>query len=187
MPAMRSPSRAGSNRELPPTDAGRQSPSLLFLREEQICAWRRTCCSSPTATSPTPPTWYWRSSGSAARIIARCISSAAIRALPFPTCSAILRITKQSLARVLGALVDQGYVAQSPGRADRRQRLLTLTAGRRGAGAAAVRAPAERLLRRLSRGRRRRGGRLPPRACAASWTTPRGPMSMRTGSAEGQH
>src|SRR6478735_2720565 len=41
---------------------------------------------------------------------------------------AILRITKQSLARVLTALVDQGYVAQASGRADRRQRLLTLTA-----------------------------------------------------------
>jgi len=40
---------------------------------------------------------------------------------------AILRITKQSLARVLTALVEQGYVAQTPGRADRRQRLLTLT------------------------------------------------------------
>src|ERR1700683_5748628 len=30
----------------------------------------------------------------------------------------ILRITKQSLARVLGALMDQGYVAQSPGSTD---------------------------------------------------------------------
>jgi len=40
----------------------------------------------------------------------------------------ILRITKQSLARVLNALVEQGYVAQTPGHADRRQRLLTLTA-----------------------------------------------------------
>ena len=39
----------------------------------------------------------------------------------------ILRITKQSLARVLSALVQQGYVAQAPGREDRRQRLLTLT------------------------------------------------------------
>ncbi len=39
----------------------------------------------------------------------------------------ILRITKQSLARVLGDLVERGYVAQSPGRADRRQRLLSLT------------------------------------------------------------
>ncbi len=39
----------------------------------------------------------------------------------------ILRITKQSLARVLSALVGQGFVTQSPGSADRRQRLLTLT------------------------------------------------------------
>ena len=41
---------------------------------------------------------------------------------------AILRITKQSLARVLNALVDQGYVQQAPGHEDRRQRLLSLTA-----------------------------------------------------------
>jgi len=40
----------------------------------------------------------------------------------------VLRITKQSLARVLGALIEDGYVAQAQGRADRRQRLLTLTA-----------------------------------------------------------
>ena len=40
---------------------------------------------------------------------------------------AILRITKQSLARVLNALVDDGYVGQAPGFEDRRLRLLTLT------------------------------------------------------------
>lgn len=40
---------------------------------------------------------------------------------------AILGITKQSLARVLGPLIRQGYVAQTPGQLDRRQRLLTLT------------------------------------------------------------
>jgi len=39
----------------------------------------------------------------------------------------ILKITKQSLNRVLGRLVDQGYVEQRPGTRDRRQRLLTLT------------------------------------------------------------
>ncbi len=39
----------------------------------------------------------------------------------------ILRITKQSLARVLTALVEQGYVEQAQGRTDRRQRLLSLT------------------------------------------------------------
>ena len=41
---------------------------------------------------------------------------------------AILRITKQSLARVLGELVEKGLVSQAPGQQDRRQRLLTLTA-----------------------------------------------------------
>jgi len=39
----------------------------------------------------------------------------------------ILRITKQSLSRVLGELIRKGYIAQSPGRQDRRQRLLDLT------------------------------------------------------------
>src|SRR5690606_5504055 len=36
----------------------------------------------------------------------------------------ILRITKQSLARVLRQVVDSGYVAQRHGETDRRQRLL---------------------------------------------------------------
>lgn len=40
---------------------------------------------------------------------------------------AILAITKQSLARVLTPMVDDGYVLQAPGRSDRRQRLLSLT------------------------------------------------------------
>src|SRR5271154_7611733 len=39
----------------------------------------------------------------------------------------ILRITKQSLARVLTELNDRGYVSQTPGLGDRRQRLLRLT------------------------------------------------------------
>jgi len=39
----------------------------------------------------------------------------------------ILRITKQSLARVLSDLVERGYVAQAVGQGDRRQRLLRLT------------------------------------------------------------
>lgn len=40
----------------------------------------------------------------------------------------ILRITKQSLARVLRELVDQGFVAQAQGERDKRQRRLSLTA-----------------------------------------------------------
>jgi DNA-binding MarR family transcriptional regulator len=39
----------------------------------------------------------------------------------------ILSITKQSLARVLGPLIREGYVEQSKGKVDRRQRLLVLT------------------------------------------------------------
>ncbi len=39
----------------------------------------------------------------------------------------ILGITKQSLSRVLGQLVRDGFVTQQPGPQDRRQRLLTLT------------------------------------------------------------
>lgn len=40
---------------------------------------------------------------------------------------AILRITKQSLSRVLSQLVRQDFVRQSPGSRDRRRRLLELT------------------------------------------------------------
>ncbi len=40
---------------------------------------------------------------------------------------AILAITKQSLSRVLGQLVGEGFIEQRPGERDRRQRLLDLT------------------------------------------------------------
>jgi DNA-binding MarR family transcriptional regulator len=40
----------------------------------------------------------------------------------------ILRITKQSLGRVLKQLLDEGYVEQKEGATDRRQRLLFVTA-----------------------------------------------------------
>jgi DNA-binding MarR family transcriptional regulator len=39
----------------------------------------------------------------------------------------ILKITKQSLGRVLKQLIDQGYVVQKEGESDRRQRLLFAT------------------------------------------------------------
>ena len=39
----------------------------------------------------------------------------------------ILRITKQSLGRVLKQLVEQGFILQESGTRDRRQRLLSLT------------------------------------------------------------
>ncbi len=39
----------------------------------------------------------------------------------------ILGVTKQSLSRVLGQLVSDGFIVQRPGPTDRRQRLLALT------------------------------------------------------------
>jgi DNA-binding MarR family transcriptional regulator len=74
--------------------------------------------------------------------------------LPVSDLIGILRITKQSLARVLSELVDQGYVAQTPGRADRRQRLLTLTP----AGQALERRLFERQRERLVAAYREAGG-----------------------------
>ncbi|HUC17244.1 MAG TPA: MarR family transcriptional regulator [Acetobacteraceae bacterium] len=66
----------------------------------------------------------------------------------------ILRITKQSLGRVLSLLVTRGYVAQTPGRADRRQRRLSLTP----AGAALERQLFERQRERLVAAYREAGG-----------------------------
>ena len=39
----------------------------------------------------------------------------------------ILKITKQSLGRVLKQLIDEGYIVQKEGESDRRQRLLYAT------------------------------------------------------------
>src|ERR1700740_2683413 len=57
----------------------------------------------------------------------------------------ILRITKQSLARAVAALMNQAYAAQSPASTARRQRLLTLSV----AGAALERRLFERQQDRL--------------------------------------
>ena len=67
---------------------------------------------------------------------------------------AILRITKQSLARVLTTLVEQDLVAQAPGRSDRRQRLLSLTT----AGRALERRLFEQQRERLAAAYREAGG-----------------------------
>jgi len=66
----------------------------------------------------------------------------------------ILRITKQSLSRVLVDLVAKGLVAQAQGRADRRQRLLTLAQP----GLALERRLFERQRERLSAAYREAGG-----------------------------
>ena len=66
----------------------------------------------------------------------------------------LLRVTKQSLARVLGELVARGYVRQEAGRRDRRQRLLSLTE----AGRALERLLFERQRERITAAYRDAGG-----------------------------
>lgn len=48
--------------------------------------------------------------------------------MPVADLLSILKITKQSLARVLRQLIDDGYIEQHTGPTDRRQRLLVATA-----------------------------------------------------------
>jgi len=110
----------------PRTGAAPAGSSLLFLREEEIRLAQDLLF------------FAYRDFTNAADVILTelGLGRAHHRALHYigrnPAISvsellAILRITKQSLARVLNALVEQGLVAQTPGRADRRQRLLSLT------------------------------------------------------------
>ena len=62
----------------------------------------------------------------------------------------ILRITKQSLNRVLKDLIGQGYVAQEAGPSDRRQRLLFCTGAGAALAADLTRVQARRLARALA-------------------------------------
>ncbi len=100
--------------------------NLLFLREEEMRAAQDLLF------------FAYRDFTNAADVILDelGLGRAHHRALHFIGCNpgitvgdllGLLRITKQSLARVLTTLVEQGFVAQAQGRADRRQRLLTLT------------------------------------------------------------
>lgn len=66
----------------------------------------------------------------------------------------ILRITKQSLNRVLGQLVRRGFIVQHRGEADRRQRLLELT----GSGRDLERRLSEPQRRRVAAAYRQAGG-----------------------------
>ncbi len=74
------------------------------------------------------PITNWRLSGSGGRITGCCISSTATPGLKVADLLDVLRITKQSLGRVLKQLLDEGYIVQRTGNNDRRQRLLYATA-----------------------------------------------------------
>ena len=62
----------------------------------------------------------------------------------------ILKITKQSLARVLKPLIDDGFVVQREGRSDRRQRLLFVTDKGRALALDLARLQTRRLTRALN-------------------------------------
>ncbi len=105
---------------------GPAGTSLLFLREEQLrlaqdmlfLAWRDFSAS-------VDPMLAEAGLGRAHHRVLHFVGR--MPGLTVTDLLAILCITKQSLARVLGALVEGGYVSQAPGRQDRRQRLLRLT------------------------------------------------------------
>ena len=82
----------------------------------------------------------------------------------------ILKITKQSLGRVLKQLLDLGFIEQRPGPQDRRQRLLYATEAGRALAARPVRSPDRsrrpRPFRAVAiRGKGRRGVSPPDRRC----------------------
>lgn len=145
--------RSGSLNLLDPKGAAPAGSNLLFLREEEIRLAQDMLFFA-----------YRDFTGAADLILHELeLGRAHHRALHFigrnpgitvSELLSILRITKQSLARVLILLVDKGYVAQSPGHSDRRQRLLTLTPE----GQALERRLFERQRERLTTAYREAGG-----------------------------
>jgi DNA-binding MarR family transcriptional regulator len=71
----------------------------------------------------------------------------------------ILRITKQSLNRVLKDLIEQGYIAQKTGTSDRRQRLLYCTSAGADLAGDLMRVQSRRVARALAASER--GGEAP--------------------------
>ena len=105
---------------------GETQASLLFLREEQLrmaqdllfFAYRDFTAAADQVLEELE---LGRAHHRALHFIGRNPG------LPVGELLGILRITKQSLARVLSVLVEQGLVTQAAGSSDRRQRLLHLT------------------------------------------------------------
>jgi DNA-binding MarR family transcriptional regulator len=109
-----------------PKPTAQAGAALLFLREEEIRSAQDLLFFA-----------YRDFTGAADTLLeARGMGRAHHRALHFigrnpgitvSDLLGILRITKQSLARVLTTLVAEGLVSQAQGQSDRRQRLLSLT------------------------------------------------------------
>jgi DNA-binding MarR family transcriptional regulator len=112
----------------PLAGAAHASPGtgLLFLREEELRAAQDMMFFALRDLTAAPDAIL--AELGFGRAHHRCLHWVARRpGLKVGELLAILGITKQSLTRVMGPLIDGGYVAQVPGQHDRRQRLLTLT------------------------------------------------------------
>ncbi len=123
------PPSAAVSRAHPPADqpsGNGAGTALLFLREEQMrlaqdlffLAYRDLTASADIVLEGLG---LGRAHHRALHFIGRRPE------LPVSDLLVLLRITKQSLARVLGELVRRGHVHQKTGARDRRQRLLSLT------------------------------------------------------------
>lgn len=112
---------------LPPTNRpGKTGPNPLYLRDEELRQGiemlffaYRDFTAEPDAILAT--LGLGRAHHRAIYFVGR-----------YPGCTvskllSVLRITKQSLSRVLSQLVQEGYIDQRQGTVDRRQRLLELT------------------------------------------------------------
>lgn len=98
-------------------------------RARPICAGiSSSCCSSPTGISSATPITNWRRSGSGGPTTRVLHFVHRYPGLKVADLLDVLRITKQSLGRVLKQLLDEGYIVQRTGNNDRRQRLLYATA-----------------------------------------------------------
>lgn len=136
-----------------PVPDGKSLASLLFLREEEMrlaqdllfFAYRDFTCAADRVLAELD---LGRAHHRALHFIGRNPGISVSELL------AILRITKQSLARVLSTLIGRGYVIQTPGRSDRRRRRLSLTQ----AGASLERQLFERQRERLAGAYREAGG-----------------------------
>ncbi len=130
-----------------------------------------SCCSSPIATFTAEPDailaryGFGRAHHRVIHFVGRHPQMTVSELL------GILRITKQSLSRVLGELVGQGFIRQRPGPHDRRQRLLELTAEGRALEREVSAPQRARVAKHIARPARRRS-RVSARCCWGSSPTP---------------
>ena len=136
-----------------PGRTGGAGASLLFLREEQIrLAQDMLFLAGRDFAAVADPVLAEAGLGRAHHRALHFIGR--MPGLTVTDLLAVLCVTKQSLSRVLTALVDGGYVSLTPGRQDRRQRLLRLT----DSGAALERRVFDRQRERLLAAYREAGG-----------------------------